>query len=49
MKAIVLLTGPLGLVLALMAPGIGEQEKGHREFERSALIASKYVRKIRMA
>lgn len=43
MRAIVLLTLPLGLVLALVAPGISQQEKGNREFMRAKLKHSQEI------
>jgi cytochrome c556 len=43
MKAIVTLTVPLGILLALIAPGIGEQQKGNREFMRAKLKHSQEI------
>jgi cytochrome c556 len=43
MKAIVILTVPLGLVLALLAPGISGQDKGNREFMRAKLKHSQEI------
>jgi hypothetical protein len=43
MKAIVSLTLPLGLVIALVAPGIGQPAKGNREFMRAKLKHSQEI------
>ena len=43
MKTIAILIVPVGLVLALIAPGIGEQEKGNREFMRAKLKHSQEI------
>jgi hypothetical protein len=43
MKGIIILTVPLGILLALIAPGAGEQEKGNRELMRAKLKHSQEI------
>jgi cytochrome c556 len=43
MKTIAILIVPVGLVLALVAPGISGQEKGNREFMRNKLKHSQEI------